>query len=94
MIPKFAELGCFFSISPAVLRDSEHRLRETVKHIPPDRLLVETDFTPEKAAAGEIETLSAILMKIAEIRGVSAERLEAETEENAKRVFLESEHEA
>lgn len=94
-IPKFAEMGCYFSISPDVLRDSENRLRETVRKIPLNRLLVETDFTPEKAekslaakvSGGEIETLLAVLAKIAEIRGMSAETLEAMTEENTKRAF-------
>ena len=43
MIPAFARLGAYFSFPGYFLHERKLRQRETFKHVPPERLLVETD---------------------------------------------------
>ncbi len=43
MVPRFAELGAYFSISGQFATDWKARQRETFLHVPIDRLLIETD---------------------------------------------------
>jgi TatD DNase family protein len=43
MIQPFAKLGAYFSISGWFAHERKARQRETFRHVPPDRLLIETD---------------------------------------------------
>ncbi len=43
MIKPLADLGAYFSLPGAFAHDRKHRHRETFRHVPPDRLLIETD---------------------------------------------------
>jgi TatD DNase family protein len=43
MIPAFAKLGAYFSFPGYFLNERKLRQREAFKHVPPDKLLIETD---------------------------------------------------
>ena len=43
MVELFAELGAFFSLPGYYAHERKERQRETFRHIPPERLLIETD---------------------------------------------------
>ena len=81
LIPDIVRLNGYISVGPAVLNDHAVNYRELVKKIPTDRLLVETDRTPENAAS--CPSVREVLAKTAELRGLSAEELEAITDANS-----------
>ena len=81
LIPDIVALGGYISVGPAVLNDHAVNYRELVKKIPLDRLLVETDRTPENAA--ECPSVAEVAAKLAEIRGLSLAELETLTDRNA-----------
>lgn len=43
MIPALAKLGAYFSLPGCFAHERKERQRETFRHVPPDRLLIETD---------------------------------------------------
>ena len=43
MIPSFAKLGAYFSLPGYFAHERKHKQRETFRHVPADRLLIETD---------------------------------------------------
>ena len=68
------------------------RLPETVKEIPLDRILLETDApylapTPLRGTRNESANIPLIAAKIAEIKGCSIEEVAEKTTENAHRLF-------
>ena len=87
LIPDIVALGGYISVGPAVLNDHAVNYRELVKKIPIERLLVETDRTPENAAT--CPGVREVAAKVAELRGMTVAELEKLTDENAER-FLES----
>lgn len=74
-------LGGYISVGPAVLNDHAVNYRELVKKIPSERLLLETDRTPENAA--ECPNVRAVAAAVAELRGLSLSELEVLTDRNA-----------
>ena len=86
LLPDIARLNGFVSVGPAVLNDHAVNYRALVRKIPAERLLVETDRTPERA--GETPSVRAVLARTAEIRGVTAAELEAQTDANARRFSI------
>ena len=83
LLPDIVALNGFISVGPAVLNDHAVNYRELVKKIPLDRLLVETDRTPENATT--CPTVIPVAAKVAELRGLSLDELERLTDENADR---------
>ena len=81
LIPDIVALNGYVSVGPAILNDHAVNYRELAKKIPADRLLVETDRTAENAAA--CPSVSDVIAKLAEIRGIDASALEAQTDANA-----------
>ena len=81
LIPDIVALGGYISVGPAVLNDHAVNYRELVKRIPIDRLLVETDRTPENAA--ECPSVRDVAAAVAELRGLSLPELEILTDRNA-----------
>ena len=66
---------------------------ETVEAIPLDRILLETDCPymapePHRGTRNDSSNLRYVVDKIAEIRGIAAEEVEAVTRENAYRLFI------
>ena len=85
LIPDIVALGGYISVGPAVLNDHAVNYRELVKKIPLERLLVETDRTPENAAT--CPSVRDVAAKVAELRGLSADELETLVDRNAAAFF-------
>ena len=83
LIPDIVALNGYISVGPAVLNDHAVNYRELVKKIPLDRLLVETDRTPENAA--ECPSVREVAAEVAKLRGMQLDELESLTDENAER---------
>ena len=83
LLPDIVALNGFVSVGPAVLNDHAVNYRALVKKIPLDRLVVETDRTPENAAT--CPSVVEVAMKVAELRGLPLEELERVTDANAER---------
>jgi TatD DNase family protein len=102
MIPALAKLGAYFSLPGYFAHDRKARQRETFRHVPPDRLLIETDAPdqplPEERnrfplfdAAGKPvnhpANLGAVYEFAAELLGLPLEELAAQVESNFLRLF-------
>lgn len=102
MIPAFAKLGAYFSFPGYFLHERKLNQRETFKHVPADRLLIETDapdqhLPPEKVIHPLTGTdgkplnhpanLSAVYSGLAKFSGENMESLTTRVEENFLRVF-------
>lgn len=102
MIPAFTKLGAYFSFPGYFLQERKLKQRETFKHVPADRLLIETDspdqHLPEEkilhplvAANGKPlnhpANLSAVYSGLAEFFGEAPENFAARVEENFLRFF-------
>ena len=87
LLPAIAALNGYVSVGPAVLNDHAVNYRALVKKIPLDRLLVETDRTPENAA--DCPSVVDVAAKVASLRGLSADGLAAQTDRNAD-AFLQA----
>ena len=102
MIPALAKLGAHFSFPGYFLHDHKIRRHETFKHVPADRLLVETDAPDQLLPEDKISfplvgadgqplnhpaNLPAVYAGLAEVLGENLESLAARVEENFQRVF-------
>jgi len=81
LIPDIVKLNGYVSVGPAVLNDHAVNYRALVKKIPLDRLLIETDRTEDTAS--DVPAVAAVATKVAELRGVPVDELEAITDSNA-----------
>ena len=99
---QYLKLGYHFGIGGSLLQQEERAgdLWEAVKHIPLDKILIETDapfilpyckdVLPPKLLRRTRNTsliLPAVIEKIAQLKGISAEEVERATAENAIRLF-------
>lgn len=99
---QYLKLGYHFGIGGSLLQQEERAgaLWEAIKHIPLDRILVETDapfilpyckdVLPPKLLRRTRNTsliLPAVIEKIAQLKGISAEEVEQAAAENAIRLF-------
>lgn len=104
LIKPLSDMGAYFSFSATVLRDHHKRSRETVKLVPSDRLLIETDapnmlppegfrpFTavsPDGHEMNHPANLPVIANGIAELRRVDVDTLAEQVWNNTQR-FLSS----
>ena len=100
---QYLKLGYHFGIGGSLLQQEERagNLWEAVKHIPLDRILVETDapfilpyckdVLPPKLLRRTRNTsliLPAVIEKIAQLKRISAEEVEQAAAENAIRLFI------
>ena len=88
-------LGFYISISGIVTFKNAEALREIVRDIPADRLLVETDApylapVPHRGGRNEPAFVAATAAFVADLRGVAPDRLEAETTANFFRLFTKA----
>ncbi|MDA5193850.1 TatD family hydrolase [Govanella unica] len=86
------ELGFYISISGIVTFKAAEDLRETVKIIPLDRLLIETDAPflapiPHRGRPNEPAFVAYTAAKVAELRGLDVRELGRITTENFFRLF-------
>ena len=99
---QYLELGYHFGIGGSLLQQEERaqNLWEAIPHIPLDRILVETDapyilpyckdvLSPKllRRAKNTSLILPAVIQKIAELKGISADEVERAIFENTIRVF-------
>ena len=103
MVQPFADLGAYFSFPGYYAHERKARQRETFRHIPADRLLIETDapdqslpdhlnqfpLTDEKTGKplNHPANLAAVYRYAAELRGEPPEQLVAQVEQNFLRLF-------
>lgn len=103
MVPGFVERGAFFSFSGSFLDERKTAKCEVFRHIPADRLLVETDApsmplpparnawplpdTPDGEPVNHPGNLVVAYSGLAEIRGARVESLAIQVEENFTRWF-------
>ncbi|MEM7618920.1 MAG: TatD family hydrolase [Pseudomonadota bacterium] len=86
------ELGAYISVSGIITYKNAEDIRETIKDVPLDRLLVETDApylapTPHRGKKNEPSFVVHTLEKLAEIKGVSKEHMAQQTSENFFQLF-------
>ncbi len=89
------DLGFFISISGIVTFKAAEDLRETVREIPLDRLLIETDApflapVPHRGKTNEPAFVAHVADKVAELKGVTRAELEAATADNFFRLFTKA----
>jgi TatD DNase family protein len=89
-------LGMYISISGIVTFKAAEALRTTVRDIPLERLLVETDAPylapgPKRGKTNEPAFVAHTAAKVAELKGVGIAELEASTTDNFFRLFAKAE---
>ena len=82
LIPDIVALNGYISVGPAVLNDHAVNYRALVKKIPLERLLLETDRTPENAA--DCPSVRDVAAEVAKLRGLPLSELESLTDRNAE----------
>ncbi len=103
MVPALSELGAYFSLPGYYAHERKLRQRETFKHVPPDRLLIETDAPDQSLPDDRAEfplrdphtgkplnhpgNLVAVYRFAAELFGEPLEKTAARVEENFLRLF-------
>ena len=83
LIPDIVALNGYISVGPSLLNGHAVNYRALVKRIPLDRLLVESDRTPENAAS--VPSVDEVAARLAGLRGMTLDALAATLEANADR---------
>ncbi len=80
----FAEIGCYMSINPRILKRSSERISRLIASIPSDRILLETDhpFTPQG-----FQGMGQFASELSDATGIPKERLLETTSENTRRLI-------
>jgi TatD DNase family protein len=101
MIPQFAKLGAYFSVSGYFMASRKRSNFEAFRDVPLDRLLIETD-APDMCLPEEVDefrlvnpkgrvnhpaNLARIYESVAQLWGISFESMAEKTEENFLRIF-------
>ena len=89
---KVLDLGFFISITGVVTFKNAPTLRDMVKYVPLDRIMIETDCPylapePHRGLRNEPSYIPLIAEKIAEVKGISVEEVARVTTENAKNLL-------
>jgi TatD DNase family protein len=89
------DLGFYISISGIVTFNNAKALREVVKKLPMEQLLVETDSpyltpAPHRGQQNEPKHVSLVAQYVADLKGVSLTQLAAQTSQNFADLFLRS----
>lgn len=92
MAKEILDLGFYIAFGGLITFKNLRDLREVVKEVPKDRLLIETDspyLTPEphRGKRNEPAYVKFVAEKIAEIKGISVEEVAKVTTENAKKAY-------
>lgn len=92
MALEFIKMGYYIGIGGVVTFKNARKLVETVEAIPMERILLETDSPymapePHRGTRNSSLNLPFVIKKIAELKGIPPEQVEAVTEENAFRLF-------
>jgi TatD DNase family protein len=89
---KYIEMGFYISVGAYIGYPSSVQLRETLKSVPLDRLVIETDcpFLPPQKYRGQRNEPAYTLITagvLAEIKGLIPEEIASQTTQNAIRLF-------
>lgn len=89
---KILDLGFMISFTGIVTFDKTGTLAEVIKNIPLEKVMVETDApylapVPYRGKRAEPWMVKEVVKKIAEIKGLSIEKVEKQTSSNAKNFF-------
>jgi len=85
-------LGFYISFSGIITFKNAHTIKEVAKHVPLDRILVETDSpylapTPYRGKTNQPSYVKHVAEEVANLRGISFDTLAAATTENFFRLF-------
>ena len=89
---EYLDLGFYISFSGIVTFKKSEEIREAAKHVPEDRILVETDSpylapVPQRGKKNEPANVRHVAETVAQARGVSLEEIARITSSNAERLF-------
>lgn len=92
MMVNFLRLGFYIGIGGTVTFKNAVKVKEVAATVPSDRYLLETDSpylapTPHRGEQNHSKYIPLIAKQIAELRNVSVNQVEKETNENFKRLF-------
>nr|WP_294840438.1 TatD family hydrolase [uncultured Methylotenera sp.] len=85
-------LGFYISFSGIITFKNAHSIKEVAKHVPLDRILVETDSpylapTPYRGKTNQPSYVKHVAEEVANLRGISFDALSAATTDNFFRLF-------
>lgn len=89
---EYVKLGYYIGVGGVVTFKNAKKLKETVRQIPLERILLETDCPymapePHRGTRNDSSYLPYVAEKIAELKGVTAQEVRRVTWENACRLF-------
>ncbi|HEV8633917.1 MAG TPA: TatD family hydrolase [Chloroflexota bacterium] len=84
---RYLEAGLLISVGKPVTRPENAALREAVRAVPLDRLLLETDTYPLPGRTTEPSDLRLVADAVAELKGLSPEQVAAATTANLERLL-------
>ena len=92
MARRALDIGFYLSYAGIVTFPKASELRDTLKVVPPDRLLIETDSpylapVPHRGKRNEPAYVARVLESLAAIRGEAVADLEAQVRDNFVRLF-------
>lgn len=92
MAMRYIEMGYYIGVGGVVTFKNAKKLVDTVKEVPLERILLETDSPylapePNRGKRNDSRNIPLVIAKIAKIKGVTPEEVEKVTEENAYHLF-------
>jgi TatD DNase family protein len=86
------DLGCYLSVSGMITFSKAQDLRDTLKYVPLDRLLTETDSpylapVPYRGKTNEPAYVVEVIKKLAEIKEVSVDEVQEKVSKNFLKLF-------
>ena len=84
---RYLDLGCHISVGKPVTRPDRAELREAVRQVPLDRLLLETDTYPLPGRTTEPRHVVDVCRAVAELHGVTFEEVAEATTASYLRLF-------
>ncbi len=92
MAEQVVALGFFIGVSGPVTYKNADRLRQVVRAVPLERLLIETDAPyltpqPHRGQRNEPAYVSLVAQAVADVRGVTLEQVASQTTANARALF-------
>lgn len=85
----YLALGCFISVGKPVTRPDQQALREAVRGIPLERMLLETDAYPLLGRTTEPRDIVTVCEAVAELKGTSWAAVAEATTANYRHLFLQ-----
>lgn len=89
---KYLDLGFFLSFTGIITFKNAHDLRDVVRQVPLERMLVETDSpyltpVPHRGKRNEPAYVRFVAETIAQVKGIAVDEVAAKTTENCRQLF-------